>query len=366
MALSICIPAYKSVDLILPTLQTVLCQTYRDYEIVICNDSPQDHDQLEALLKQLGDPRITFFRNDQNLGYPGNLRKCIRLARNDLVFLLGHDDYLLGNTLLADLMQHLERHPELGGICRPYYWFGTDPRAPIRHTRKLAVSIVDITSATEDLQELIFASGQLSGLIFRKSLVTHDVHDHIFTAHVYPFLSILRQRPLGYWPEFTVAVRVASSQTRYLSTIYRPAPTKTWMDLMWTLFPEERFTKMRNAGIELMSRNYVGLAQIKNYGSMQDLIVDIGYLIKYRPANLLIPKFWLASLGALFIPRLMLRWLVDTYKGLFLKYVYARQHIMEGVPPVASGSVLTPQGNDMRTWQPAGTPTKSDQVKVSH
>lgn len=341
-ALSICIPCYHSTDLVLPTLRTVLSQTYKNFEIIACNDSSDDHAALKHLLDEVGDSRIKLFANPKNLGYPGNLRRCLQLAENDLVLLLGHDDLLLGDDLLASQMQFLAENPHVGAIARPYYWFDEDPEQPIRLTQKVSARIISASSPRADLIELICATGQLSGLVFRKSLATHGVHDHVFTSHVYPFLSILRTHDIAFWPEFTVAVRTTSSQTRYLSTIYHPSPTKTWVQLFNTIFPEERFAHVREIGINYLCVNYLGLAQIKNYGKMLDLCADIVSLVRYRPYNLLAPSFWILSLGALLTPRWLLRRLVDWFKSSLLRRYLSARQVLTSVPPVAGSRVSQP------------------------
>ena len=49
-ALSVCIPTYKSIEVVKPTLDCLMAQTHKDFEIVIGNDSPADHEALRKLL----------------------------------------------------------------------------------------------------------------------------------------------------------------------------------------------------------------------------------------------------------------------------------------------------------------------------
>lgn len=329
LTISVCIPTYKAIDLIDDTLATVFAQTYSQFELIICNDSVADHEAMEAKLKAYQDSRILFYRNDSNLGYPLNIRKCAGLAKGQILFLLGQDDLILGNNLFANTVKFLEDHPEIGCITRPYYWFGKNPKEAIRMVPKYHKRVIGPYDSKEDLSALLETLGQLSGLVLRKQLITAPFNHHVFPAHIYPFLSILRTHKCYYWDDFTIAVRTVSSQTRFLSSIYNPSPTRTWVDMFKEIFPEERFRHFRETGIEKMTQNYIGLAQIKNYGHLSDFLKDTYYLLKYRPKNILNVRFWFYFLLCLLTPRYFLRRIVDSYKSVFNKWLLKKVQIAQ-------------------------------------
>ena len=47
---SICIPAYKRISYLKRLLESIIIQTYKDYEVIITDDS--DNDSVKDLLKQ--------------------------------------------------------------------------------------------------------------------------------------------------------------------------------------------------------------------------------------------------------------------------------------------------------------------------
>ena len=62
---SVTIPAYKD-RYLKETIDSVLAQTYQNYEIVIVNDaSPYD---LDSIVQQYTDQRIRYFKNEKNCG----------------------------------------------------------------------------------------------------------------------------------------------------------------------------------------------------------------------------------------------------------------------------------------------------------
>lgn len=318
MSLSVVIPTYKSLFCIDETLQSILRQSYQTFEIVICNDSPSDHEDLRIYLEKLGDARIRYYTNEKNLGYPLNLRRAVGLTKNDFVILMGQDDIILSPDHFKEVVEVFEKNPDVGAITRPYFWFNKDINKPIRHIPQIQSRKVNLASSDSDLISLIETLGQLSGLVYRKKLITVPFNEHVFPAHIYPFLSIMKTHSVYFWPDFSIAVRTESSQTRFLSSIYKPSPTKTWVDMYKSLFAEKKFERFRKLGIDHMAQNYVGLAQIKNYGFMKDLLVDIKVMLWSRPKNAISPKFWVFALGSLLIPRFLLRRAVDWYKKHFL------------------------------------------------
>jgi len=115
-----------------------------------------------------------------------------------------------------------------------------------------------------------------------------------------------------------VAVRIASSQTRFKSSIYDISPTESWVKMFNTVYQGKKYEEVKKAGIEQIVKNFVGLVQLKNYSTFKNLLREIFILLKLRPANLLDPKFWFFSLGTILIPRKLLISLVDNYKNKIL------------------------------------------------
>jgi glycosyltransferase involved in cell wall biosynthesis len=89
-AVSIIIPAYNAAAYIRETLDSVLAQTFDDYEIVIVNDGSPDTEELERALEPYRE-RIVYLAQEN--GGPGRARNtAIRAARGRYVALLDADD----------------------------------------------------------------------------------------------------------------------------------------------------------------------------------------------------------------------------------------------------------------------------------
>src|SRR5881227_962875 len=94
---SVVIPAYNVGPLISETLDSVLAQHYRHFEIIVVNDGSPDTPALEAALAPYRD-RITYIAQE-NAG-PGAARNAgIERARGELIAFLDGDDIWLPECL---------------------------------------------------------------------------------------------------------------------------------------------------------------------------------------------------------------------------------------------------------------------------
>lgn len=109
---SITIPAFKE-KFLKETIDSVLAQTYQNYEIVIVNDaSPYD---LDSIVSQYDDPRIRYFKNEKNCGAKDvvdNWNICLGHATGDFVMCIGDDDKLTPRCL-QDFANLIKKYPDL-------------------------------------------------------------------------------------------------------------------------------------------------------------------------------------------------------------------------------------------------------------
>ena len=94
---SVCIPVYNGADSIGRSLDSVLAQTYADFECVVVDNNSTD--ATIAQVQNYSDPRIRLVRNRTNLGMVGNHNRCVSVARGRLIQFVHADDWLLPNCL---------------------------------------------------------------------------------------------------------------------------------------------------------------------------------------------------------------------------------------------------------------------------
>ncbi|TFD86279.1 glycosyltransferase family 2 protein [Cryobacterium serini] len=96
MTLDIMMPFYGRFDHFQQAVESVLAQSDPDWRLTIVDDVYPDLAPGEWA-KSLGDERITYIRNDENLRPSRNYRKCVSLMKSDFATLMGCDDILLPN-----------------------------------------------------------------------------------------------------------------------------------------------------------------------------------------------------------------------------------------------------------------------------
>ena len=89
---SICIPVYKNVAYLGRLLNSILEQSFTNYEVVITDDSPDDSVE-RYVVSHYNDNRIRFIRNAKPLGTPENWNEGIRQARGSWIKLMHDDDW---------------------------------------------------------------------------------------------------------------------------------------------------------------------------------------------------------------------------------------------------------------------------------
>lgn len=94
--ITIAIPTYKRAVLISDSINSILNQVkFDDYEIIIIdNEANQEENETEKLMKQYNNPKILYYKNEENIGMFGNWNRCIELARGKYITILNDDDWL--------------------------------------------------------------------------------------------------------------------------------------------------------------------------------------------------------------------------------------------------------------------------------
>lgn len=311
--LSICIPVYNGAETILQTLQSVLSQTLTNFELVIVDNASTD--KTIELIKSISDKRIKLYRNEGNLGCGRSLEECKKRATGDILFYICADDVVDINALrkIYDAFQISE---DIGIVTRPYYWFDEAVTKPVRATKQFSKNqIVSINDSYEKIRGVIALADQLSGIGFRKKYMTFSFGNEHFIETASMVVSMLKNCKALILKDNIVAVRINASATK-TPLVYKESPLLAWHDLITEAYHEPEFRGLKKYLIDnFVANNYVGLIQIKNYGSYRALLREIFYLLKLKWLNIFIPQFWFFSLGTLVIPRAILRKLVVIYKN---------------------------------------------------
>jgi GT2 family glycosyltransferase len=112
--ISVLIPAYNAERYVLQSVQSVLAQTYEDFELIVVNDASTDR-TLE-ILSSIRDHRLLVLDNPRNLGIVGSLNRAMSEASGRYIARLDADDLCMP-TRFARQVAFLDRNPRTMVVC---------------------------------------------------------------------------------------------------------------------------------------------------------------------------------------------------------------------------------------------------------
>lgn len=105
---SICIPAYNNIESIRRLVESILNQSYGDYEVIITDDSTTD--EVEQYIAQVKDERFHYIHNAEQLGATANCNTAIRKAHGEYIKVMHHDDWFTDSHSLGKMVVMLEQN----------------------------------------------------------------------------------------------------------------------------------------------------------------------------------------------------------------------------------------------------------------
>ena len=105
---SVIIPVYEGSNVVSRAINSVLSQTYQNFELIIVNDGSTDN--TEEVVKAIKDDRIKYFVQE-NKGQSSARNKGIKEATGEYIAFLDADDYW-SPSHLSDHVNFLENNPD--------------------------------------------------------------------------------------------------------------------------------------------------------------------------------------------------------------------------------------------------------------
>jgi len=114
---SFIVPCYKLGHLLAECVESILMQTYRDFEVLIMDDCSPDNTPVVA--RSFKDLRVKHIRNEPNLGHLKNYNKGIGLSQGEYIWLISADDSLRSAQILERYVELMEKNPRVGYVFCP-------------------------------------------------------------------------------------------------------------------------------------------------------------------------------------------------------------------------------------------------------
>ena len=116
---SVLIPSYNHEKFVRECIQSVLNQTFQDFEIIITDDGSTDH--TTDVIESFDDPRIKLFKFHKNQGATVAANNCIRHATGKYIAMLSSDDAWYPQKLAVQV-KYLDTHPKVAVVFGKVDW----------------------------------------------------------------------------------------------------------------------------------------------------------------------------------------------------------------------------------------------------
>ena len=173
---SILMPVYNVASYLREAMDSMLAQTYTDFELIVLDDCSPDNSA--EILDTYTDPRIVRYRGEKNVGLSNVLNVGMQLARGEYIARVDSDD-LSTPERLAVQVAYLDAHPEIDLCSCGMELFGAKQEVWVRENNPEDVQITalfysPILHASSVWRRVSF---ERAGLRFQQEMVPAEDYD---------------------------------------------------------------------------------------------------------------------------------------------------------------------------------------------
>ena len=173
---SILMPVFKTAPYLREAMDSMLCQTFQDFELIVLDDCSPDN--AEEILDAYDDPRIVRYKGEKNVGLSNVLNVGIGMARGKYIARMDSDDISLPQRLQVQV-EYLETHPDIDLVSVGMRLFGAKEATWIRELNPEKVKIEamfhsPVLHASSVWRKDAFEN---QGLRFRQEMVPAEDYD---------------------------------------------------------------------------------------------------------------------------------------------------------------------------------------------
>jgi glycosyltransferase involved in cell wall biosynthesis len=204
---SICIPAYKQTEFLAKTLDSIKIQNFKDFEIIITDDSPDD--SVEQLINSYNfEGKLRYIKNKIPKGSPANWNEAIKRASGEYIKIMHHDDWFTDANSLSKFVQLLDNKPDAD-----FAFSGSMVLAQKKNIYR-RINHSDLTQLKMDPFILLWSNiiGVPSATIHRKSLLCHYDEDIKWLVDLDFYIQSIKDNPnIAYCQEPLINVHAHGS-----------------------------------------------------------------------------------------------------------------------------------------------------------
>lgn len=125
---SVVMPAYNAEKYVTQAIDSILGQSFTDFEFLILNDCSTDG--TEALICAYNDPRIVYIKNEKNMGVAATLNKGLAAAKGEYIARMDADDISLPERFEKQVA-FLDAHPHVAVLGTHVECFSSQGSGPL-------------------------------------------------------------------------------------------------------------------------------------------------------------------------------------------------------------------------------------------
>jgi len=152
---SVCLPVYNGQLYVRDCIESILAQTFTDFELIVVDDASRD--DSESIIQTIQDPRVRYVRNAKNLGLIGNWNRCLELSTGEFVCIF-HQDDLMDATNLERKVALIDSDPRLGFVYSDVTIVNQDGDRTGTHWFNLVNPNVDFRQSSSAIFDLLFSN----------------------------------------------------------------------------------------------------------------------------------------------------------------------------------------------------------------
>jgi glycosyltransferase involved in cell wall biosynthesis len=280
---TVIVPTYNRARFLKDCLSSVLGQDYEDFQVIILDDASSD--EMEEVVQSLADSRLTYVRNQVNLGLFNNWNRAFEFNTSPYLCLLPDDDTLLPG-FIRESVQALNEYPQ-AAMCTSLARYIDVNGQPI---------------GRQDIEGM--PRGVISGLDYLHSLVAG------LTWTIHPATVLLRSSALSTVGSFEAPhAKQLLDMNLYirLATHYK------------IVFINKELAQVRRHSGQTRAQQFQAIEGTETLATIAERIDSVGYLLQSTRAKDASYRNWLAErlhslnkerghLSRLLIPSLHLTW----------------------------------------------------------
>jgi len=271
---SVMIPTYNCTHYLVETLKSVLAQDpgAEEMQIEVVDDC-SSKDDPEAVVRELGKGRVSFFRHPQNRGAIHTFNTCIQRAKGQWIHIL-HDDDLVVPGFYSRLRESVEKQPAIGSaFCRSILinengqWQSLTPLQ--RQTPGILSDLIERIRVTQEIRT--------PSIVVRRSVYEKlgGFHLELFHAADWEMWKrIAVYYPMWYEPQPFAYYRVhnASHTSRLMLTGANVANTRRAIEISESYLPKKLVDQISHQAREYYA--FIALNRAKFIFTVSDMTVD--------------------------------------------------------------------------------------------